>query len=61
MAGKPNEITANSELVELIEVSGCLVIIKAMDCQKKIASEILNKNSGYLLTLKGKQTLIAEI
>lgn len=34
---KCNEITAIPELLELIDISGCLVTINAMSCQEKIA------------------------
>jgi hypothetical protein len=49
------EKTAIPELLKLLEISGCLVIIVAMSCQKKIVSEILNKNADYLLAVKGNQ------
>ena len=54
-AEKSNEITAIPELLKLLDISGCLVTIDAMGCQKKIASEILNKNADYLLAVKGNQ------
>jgi predicted transposase YbfD/YdcC len=38
-----------------MNVSGCLVTIDAMGCQKKIAQRILEKNADYLLALKGKK------
>ncbi|HCG6981481.1 TPA: ISAs1 family transposase [Vibrio parahaemolyticus] len=52
---KSNEITAIPKLLDLLNVSGCLVTIDAMGCQKKIAQKILEKNADYLLAVKGNQ------
>ena len=52
---KSNEITAIPKLLKLLDISGCLVTIDAMGCQKKIAQKILNKNADYLLAVKGNQ------
>ena len=38
---KSNEITAIPELLDLLDVSGCLVTIDAMGCQTEIAEEIV--------------------
>lgn len=37
---KSNEITAIPELLKVIEVSGCIVTIDAMGCQKEIVKLI---------------------
>ena len=52
---KSNEITAIPELLKLLEISGSLVTIDAMGCQKKIAEAILKKEADYLLAVKGNQ------
>ena len=52
---KSNEITAIPDLLELLNVAGCLVSIDAMGCQKKIAQKIVNKSADYLLSVKGNQ------
>ena len=44
---KSNEITAIPKLLELLNVSGCIVTIDAMGCQKKIAKAIRNKGADY--------------
>jgi predicted transposase YbfD/YdcC len=49
---KSNEITAIPQLIELLDLSGCIVTIDAMGCQKDIARLIVNKNADYVLTLK---------
>lgn len=52
---KSNEITAIPKLLDLLNISGCLVTIDAMGCQKKIAKKVLEKNADYLLAVKGNQ------
>ena len=54
-AEKSNEITAIPELLKLLDISGCLITIDAMGCQKKIAAQIINGNADYLLAVKGNQ------
>ena len=49
---KSNEITAIPSLLELLEVSGCIITIDAMGCQKSIAAKIIDKQADYVLTLK---------
>ena len=49
---KSNEITAIPELLEALDIRGCIVTIDAMGCQSKIASTILEKEADYLLALK---------
>ncbi len=49
---KSNEITAIPELLYLLELSGCLVTIDAMGCQKEIASQIVAQGGDYLLATK---------
>ncbi len=52
---KSNEITAIPELLELLEIKGCIVTIDAMGCQKKIAAQIVDDDADYVLALKGNQ------
>lgn len=52
---KSNEITAIPELLKLIAVSGCLVTIDAMGCQKEIAQTIIDQEADYLLEVKENQ------
>ncbi len=40
---KSNEITAIPELLNLLEIKGCIVTIYAMGCQKEIAKSILER------------------
>jgi predicted transposase YbfD/YdcC len=50
---KSNEITAIPQLLEVLELTGSLVTIDAMGCQKTIAAKIVEKKADYLLALKG--------
>jgi predicted transposase YbfD/YdcC len=52
---KSNEITAIPALLELLELSGCIVTIDAMGCQKEIAEQIVDQDADYVLALKGNQ------
>ena len=52
---KSNEITAIPELLDLLNVTGCIVTIDAMGCQKKIAQKIRERKADYVLSLKGNQ------
>jgi predicted transposase YbfD/YdcC len=59
---KSNEITAIPKLLQLLDVSGCMVTIDAMGCQREIAAQIVNQGGDYLLALKGNQgTLQQEV
>jgi predicted transposase YbfD/YdcC len=49
---KSNEITAIPELLRLLDVSGCLVTIDAMGCQRAIAQQIVTQGGDYVLALK---------
>jgi predicted transposase YbfD/YdcC len=49
---KSNEITAIPQLLDVLELTGCLVTIDAMGCQKAIAEKIRARGADYLLALK---------
>jgi predicted transposase YbfD/YdcC len=49
---KSNEITAIPALLALLDVSGCIVTIDAMGCQKDIAQTIVDGQADYVLALK---------
>jgi predicted transposase YbfD/YdcC len=53
---KSNEITAIPQLLKLLEIEGCIVTIDAMGCQKNICGTIVEKNAGYIFSLKGNQS-----
>jgi len=52
---KSNEITAIPELLKVLELSGCIVTIDAIGCQKEIVKLITQKDADYVITLKKNQ------
>ncbi len=49
---KSNEITAIPALLALLDVSGCIVTIDAIGCQKDSAQAIVDGQADYVLALK---------
>ena len=60
VARKGNEITAIPLLLERLELTGALVTIDAVGCQRDIASAIRAKGADYLLALKDNWPTLAE-
>jgi predicted transposase YbfD/YdcC len=54
-AEKSNEITAIPELLKLVDISGGVVTIDAMGCQKEIAGAVIAAKGDYVLALKDNQ------
>jgi predicted transposase YbfD/YdcC len=52
---KSNEITAIPELLEMLEIAGCIITIDAMGCQKEIAKQITDQKGDYVLAVKENQ------
>lgn len=62
VSGKSNEIPALRELLELLEIEGCMVVADALHCQRETAKAIGAKGADYLLSVKENQeTLKSEI
>lgn len=57
---KSNEITAIPKLLEMLELSGAVVTIDAMGCQKEIARKIRERGADYVLAVKGNQEHLEE-
>lgn len=57
---KSNEITAIPKLVNALELTGTVVTIDAMGCQREIATQIIAKKADYVLAVKDNQGLLAE-
>ena len=49
---KSNEMTAVPELLTYLALEGCIVSVDALNCQKKIAAQIVERKGDYLLALK---------
>jgi predicted transposase YbfD/YdcC len=60
VADKSNEITAIPRLLELLDLSGALVTIDAMGCQKEIAAQIITGGGDYILAVKENQPHLHE-
>lgn len=52
---KSNEITAIPKLLEILDISGCLVTIDAIGTQTQIAEMIIDQEGDYLLAVKKNQ------
>jgi predicted transposase YbfD/YdcC len=52
---KSNEITAIPKLLEALALSGTVVTIDAMGCQRSIARQIVEKQADYVLAVKENQ------
>jgi predicted transposase YbfD/YdcC len=57
---KSNEITAIPKLLELLELSGSIVTIDAMGCQRAIAEQIVAQGADYVLAVKDNQPQLHE-
>lgn len=62
VAEKSNEIPAIPALLKLLDISGCIVTVDAMGCQKAIAQAIVEGGADYVLAVKENQgTLYREL
>jgi len=57
---KSNEITAIPKLLDALELSGTIVTIDAMGCQRAIAEKIIAKKADYILAVKENQAHLLE-
>ena len=57
---KSNEITAIPALLAVLDVTGCIVTIDAMGCQKEIAEQIVEQEGDYVLALKENQEHLSQ-
>jgi len=53
---KTNEITAIPMLLDLLDISDCIITIDAMGCQRNIAEKIIKTEANYVFGLKGNQS-----
>jgi predicted transposase YbfD/YdcC len=52
---KSNEITAVPELLNVLELAGCIVTLDALGCQKEFTRVIRAKGADYVLAVKENQ------
>lgn len=57
---KSNEITAIPALLQTLELTGAVVSIDAMGCQKEIAGQIRDRGGDYVLAVKQNQPTLYE-
>ena len=57
---KSNEITAIPLLLDMLELSGAIISIDAMGCQKEIARKIVKGGGDFLLAVKDNQPSLSE-
>ncbi len=50
-----NEITAIPQLLDVLDVQGCIVTIDAIGCQQDIAAQIIDQGGDYVLAVKANQ------
>ncbi len=55
---KSNEITAIPALLDVLDITGCMITIDAMGCQKAIAEKIVKKEADYILAVKDNQQFL---
>src|SRR5215213_2087627 len=53
--GKGGELAAIPELLDGLDLRGCVVSLDALACQPKIAERIVGRGGDYLLALKGNR------
>ncbi len=56
---KSNEITAIPIVLDFLEISGCIITLDSMGCQKKIAEKIIEKEADYIMGLKDNQEALS--
>jgi len=52
---KSNEITALPELLDMLEIEGCIVTVDAIHCQTETVRTIIEKRADYVLPVKENQ------
>jgi predicted transposase YbfD/YdcC len=55
VADRSNEITAIPQLLDMLEVSGCIVTTDAMGCQTTIAEKAIENDADYVFVVKENQ------
>jgi predicted transposase YbfD/YdcC len=58
--GKSNEITALPELINVLDLAGCIVTIDAIGCQTELVKKIVEKGGDYVIAIKKNQPSLYE-
>jgi len=57
---KSNEITAVPELLDMLEIAGCIITLDAIHCQTHTVKTIIEKQADYVLPVKENQPRLLE-
>ena len=57
---KSNEIPAIRELIEMLNIEGCMVVADALHCQKDTAKAVVKAKADYLLSVKDNQLTLKQ-
>lgn len=57
---RSNEITAIPPLLDMLDVSGCIVTTDAMGCQTAIAEKVIDNGADYVFVVKENQGRLLE-
>jgi predicted transposase YbfD/YdcC len=57
---RSNEITAVPQLLDMLEVAGCIVTTDAMNCQVETAEKVIENEADYVFTVKDNQPRLLE-
>ncbi len=57
---RSNEITAVPQLLDLLEVAGCIVTTDAMNCQVETAKKVIENDADYVFVVKENQPRLLE-
>lgn len=55
---KSNEITAVPQLMDMLDLKGCVVTTDALNCQKAVAEKAVEKKADYVLAVKGNHPVM---
>ena len=58
--GKYNEITALPELIQILDLAGCIVTIDAIGCQRELVKKNVEKDADYVIAVKNNQRTLSE-
>jgi predicted transposase YbfD/YdcC len=58
--GKSSEIPAMRELLELLDIEGCIITADAPHCQKGTAKAVIEGKGDYVLNVKDSQPMLKE-
>ena len=60
VGAKSNEIVAVPKLLELLSLRGTIVTADALNCQRQVATQVIEQGGDYALALKGNQPALLD-